>query len=354
VQTAFFIMNMNKFLPILFAFSLFVSCNNRKDVPDVSGINISLAVQRFDQDFFNIDTTEITQRLPALETKYPVLFPIFRESIVGVSDIEGLMDFYRRYKPVYDSTQKLYADFETIKTQVSRSFQFVKHYFPQYQLPSRLIPVVGPMNSIQDLARMGNGDYTPDFLGQDFIGISLQFYLGATFSLYHTEYFVSNVAPLFRSRRFSKEYIAADVMKLITEDLFPDKSKGKALVEQMIEKGKQWWMLDKFMPEMPDSVKTGYTQQQLEWCEENEGLMWSYLIRNEDLYSLNPVVLQTYLGESPFTAVFSQELSPGNIGQWIGWQIVKKFAANNPEMKPEDIMKSGPKIILEQAKYKPK
>ena len=38
------------------------------------------------------------------------------------------------------------------------------------------------------------------------------------------------------------------------------------LIEQMIEKGKQWWLMDKFLPETADSVKTGYTQKQLEWC----------------------------------------------------------------------------------------
>ena len=143
-------------------------------------------------------------------------------------------------------------------------------------------------------------------------------------------------------------------MKLITEDIFPDKSKGKPLVEQMIEKGKQWWMLDKFLPGEADSIKTGYTNQQLTWCRENEGLIWSYIIKNEDLYSITPATIQTYIGEAPFTQGFSQELSPGNIGQWIGWQIVKKYADNNPKLKPEEVMQSTPKKILEEAKYKPK
>jgi hypothetical protein len=230
----------------------------------------------------------------------------------------------------------------------------VKHYFPSYKLPATLTTVIGAMNSRQDMAQMGNGDYTPDFLGSDFLGISLQFYLGKDFSLYHHEYFIDNVAPLYLSRRFSKEYIIADVMKLVTEDIFPDRSKGKPLIEQMIERGKQWWLLDKFLPEVPVSIKTGYTQQQLKWCLENEGLMWSYIIKNEDLHTVNAATLQTYIGESPFTPVFSQELSPGNIGQWIGWQIVKKFAEKNPTMKPGEVMQTSAGKILEEAKYKPK
>jgi hypothetical protein len=162
------------------------------------------------------------------------------------------------------------------------------------------------------------------------------------------------VAPAYRSRRFSKEYVIGDVMKLITEDLFPDRSKGKPLVEQMIEKGKQWWMLDKFLPQTADSIKTGYTRQQLNWCKQNEGLMWSYLEKYEDLNTINPTTIQTYIGEAPFTQGFSQELSPGNIGQWIGWQIVKKFVDNNQPLKPEEVMKTDARKILEEAKYKPK
>jgi hypothetical protein len=182
----------------------------------------------------------------------------------------------------------------------------------------------------------------------------LQFYLGKNFSVYQDQFFIDNVAPLYRSRRFSKEYIIADAMQLVVDDLFPDKSSSLPLIEQMIEKGKQWWLLDKFLPTTPDTIKTGYTKQQSDWCHENEGLIWSYLVKNEDLYSLNPPVIQTYIGEGPFTQGFSQELSPGNLGKWIGWQIVKKFAAKNPDMKPQEVMQADAKKILEEANYKPK
>jgi hypothetical protein len=203
------------------------------------------------------------------------------------------------------------------------------------------------------LAKLGN-ELTPDFLGPDFLGISLQFYLGKDYSIYRDPFFIDNVAPQFRSRRFSKEYIVADAMKLIVDDLFPDKSAGKSLVDQMIEKGKQWWLLDKFLPEMADSLKTGYTQQQLDWCNKNEGLIWSTIVGNGDINSIDPVTIQTYIGEGPFTQGFPQTYSPGNIGQWIGWQIIKKFVENNPNIKPEEVMKTDSKKILETAKYKPK
>jgi len=108
------------------------------------------------------------------------------------------------------------------------------------------------------------------------------------------------------------------------------------------------------MPDTPDSIKTGYTQQQLDWCTANEGLVWSYIVKNENLYSINPGTIQTYIGEGPFTSVFSQEDSPGNIGVWIGREIVRKYASKNPGMKPGQIMQAPAAQIIEDAKYKPK
>ncbi len=345
---------MKKASLFLFLTILFAACKTKKDTPNISDIKVNLAIERFDEDFFSLDTADIEKGLSSLTIKYPDLLPVFLQNIVGVNDEEGVKAFYRLYKPVFDSTQKIYKNFDPIKAEIEQAFRYVKYYFPSYKTPAKLIPVVGPMNSLNDMAKMANGDLTPNFIGPDFVGISLQFYVGMNFSLYNDEYFINNVVPLYRSRRFSKEYIVADIMKLVTDDIFPDKSNTKPLIEQMIEKGKQWWLMDKFLPEAPDYIKTGYSKEQIEWCKENEGLIWTYIIKNENLHTVDPVTIQNYIGEAPFTQGFSQELSPGNIGPWIGWQIVKKYADMNSGMKPEEVMKALPKQILEEAKYKPK
>jgi hypothetical protein len=334
---------------------VFAACNNKSKAPDVSSIKIDLSVKRFDEDFFSMDTMAMGASLIKLQSKYPEFLPRFLQGIVGVNDPEGAKAYYHLYKPVFDSAQLLYRDFDPIKKQLEKAFQYVKYYFPSYSIPVVIIPIIGPMNSKEDFAQMENGEYTPNFIGRDFIGISLQFYLGKDFSFYSDQYFINNVAPMYRSRRFDKEYIAADVIKLIADDLFPDKSKTRPLIEQIIERGKQWWLVDKFLPNAPDSVKTGYTQHQLDWCNANEGQIWTDIVRNEkDLYTMSTIAIQTYIGEGPFTSVFSQEDSPGNIGPWIGRQIVRKFADKNSGMTIEQIMQASSKQILEEAKYKPK
>jgi hypothetical protein len=344
---------MKKIVVLLLFLVLFISCNNNTEAPDVSNVNVAVKLERFDQDFFAIDSNNVMPGLDKLNEKYPQLSTIFLANILGLEPanmVPGIKRFLHQSKPIYDSVNLVFKKPDWLEYELMKVLKFVKYYFPAYRLPQKVITVVGPIDA---LAQTASG-YTPDFLGSNFIGISLQFYLGKDFSLYKDPFFIENVVPEYRSRRFSKEYIIADVMQLIVDDLFPDNSKNKSLIDQMLDKGKQWWLVDKFLPETPDSIKTGYTKKQLDWCEENEGLIWSYLIKNENLNSLDPTTIQTYIGEGPFTQGFSQELSPGNIGQWIGWRIIQKFADKNPDMKPEDVMKADAKKILEEAKYKPK
>jgi hypothetical protein len=339
-------------LALLLTVSIFACNNDKKDIPDVSDIKVDIKLERFDRDFFAIDSNDVDPGLNKLYNKYPTLTGIFLQNVLGLdsaSTLQGVKNFITMSGNLHDTVNTVFKNTDDLEKDFKKGFQFVKYYFPKYKVPN-IVTIAGPVDA---MAQSDSGP-TPNFLGPDFLGISLQFYLGKKFSVYSDPFFIDNVAPEYRSRRFSKEYIVADAMQLIVNDIFPGKKGGKPLIEQMVEKGKRWYLLDKFLPTTADSVKTGYTQQQLNWCNENEGMIWGYIVKNEDLYSLTPSVIQTYIGEGPFTQGFSQELSPGNLGQWLGWQIIKKFVSKNPNMKPEEVMNTEAKKILDEAKYKPK
>ena len=340
--------NTTIFLLVLFL----LSCKNEKGIPDVSGIQAGVQVERFDQDFFALDTNNLGNGLTQLSQKYPEMTPLFLQYILGLDNenvLGGVKAFLRLSRPIRDTINTVFKSTADIQQDFQQAFKYVKYYFPDYGIP-KIITVAGPVDA---LAQSSSGP-TPNFLRPEFLGVSLQFYLGKNFSVYNDPNYIEAVAPTYRSRRFSKEYIVADAMQLVIDNIFPDSSSDKSLIVQMIEKGKRWWLLDKFMPKAPDYIKTGYTQEQLDWCNENEGLIWTYILKQNDLHSFNQATIQTYIGEGPFTQGFSQELSPGNIGQWIGRQIVKKFVSKNPNMSIEEVMRASTTEILDDAKYKPK
>jgi hypothetical protein len=338
---------MKKTIFVLLLTGFLFSCNNKKGIPDVSGIKVEIPIERFDKDFFSIDTNNIPAGLQKVWLAHPDFYTDFMQQVLEISGADSssntilaVREFLRGYSLVNAAIQDKYKNTDWLKKELEKDFQFVKYYFPKYKT-GKAVLFTGPF-------------YAPGVATTNFgLAIGLQQYAGKDFEPYQSPELLQ-LFPSYISHRFSKEYITANCMKAVVQDLFPDKSKSLPMIEQMIEKGKQWYLLDKFLPTTADSVKTGYTQQQLSWCNENEGLIWSYLVKNEDLNSLNPEVVQTYIGEAPFTQGFSQELSPGNIGQWIGWQIVKKFVSKNSSLKPEEVMNTPAREILDKAKYKPK
>ena len=332
-----------------FAFILMVlySCHNGKNIPDVSAIKVNIQLERFEKDFFAIDTNDISGGLIKIKQQYPGFYFDFMREILGVDGVDSSLStitathsFLQSYFPIYDSLILKYDKLDWLKTELENDLKFVKYYFPEYKI-GNVVTFIGPFDS------------PGTALTQNGFAIGLQQFAGKDFSVYQAPQMLE-MFPTYISRRFDAKYISVNCIKLVIDELFPDNSRGKALIEQMIEKGKQWYLLDKFLPNTADSLKTGYTGLQLEWCRNNEGLIWSTFLKNEDLNSIDPVSIQNYIGEAPFTQGFSQEASPGNLGQWIGWRIVQKFADKNPDMKPREVMQTEARKILEMAKYKPR
>ena len=108
------------------------------------------------------------------------------------------------------------------------------------------------------------------------------------------------------------------------------------------------------LPQVNDTAKIQYTQKQLEYCTQNEYNLWTYFVAQKLLYTTNHVEIMKYTGEGPFTSAISKECPP-RIAYWVGWQIVRQYMQNNPDVTLEQLMKQDDaQVILSQSKYKPK
>jgi hypothetical protein len=191
-----------------------------------------------------------------------------------------------------------------------------------------------------------------DALTRDGMATGLQLHLGSQFSFYHSS-MGQALYPNYISRRFSPEYIPVNCMKNIIDDIYPQQPGGRPLVEQMIEKGKRLYVLDKLMPHTPDTLKIGYGKKQLEGCYANEGRIWNFFVINSLLLNTDPSIQKNYIGEAPNTPELG-EGSPGSIGYFIGWQIVKKFMEKNDQLSLTQLLQTSSKKIFEESKYRPK
>jgi hypothetical protein len=349
--------NMKKVFTLFAFIYILSSCNNNSNHPDVSGIKADIQLKRFDEAFFKLDTNNLKQSLAQLQTEYPQFLPLFITNVLGLGPLNdtnelaftGTKQFLKLNKPVYDTSLIVHRNLNRLKEEITEAFQYVKYYYPSYQIP-QLITTIGPMDG---LAPMSNQTLTPNYIGENFLALSLQFYLGSSYSIYNDAGYASSVAPQYRSKRFSKEYMSADLMSLVIDDLYPDSSNRLPLIERFIEKGKRLELLQLFLPAKHDTILTGYTKAQLNWCKDNERSIFNFFAQQNLLYERDPALTQNFTGEGPFTQGMPEQ-SPGNIGAFLGWQIVKAYIKKKGTIKPDEWMKTPAKRIFEEAGYRPK
>ncbi|MFZ1529046.1 MAG: hypothetical protein WAT19_09865 [Ferruginibacter sp.] len=324
---------------------LFISCNNKK-APDVSNIKIDLKTERFDQDFFKIDSNQVAAQLDPVIAKYPSFGENFLTTILnmdprwqGDTAANYVKGFLNAYYPVYDTAQKVFKDFSPYEKEIKQGLQYVKHYFPNYKTPSKIITYIGPLDGYGDI------------LDTDALIIGLQHHLGKDYSMYKQEW-VRQTYPDYISNRFTPGHIAANSMKNIVLDMFPEKNEDKSLLIQMVEKGKRLYVLQQLLPQTDEYKLIGYTEKQLKDSYAHEASIWNLFVQNNFLQTLDYNIIKNYIGESPKTQELG-EASPGNIGSFAGWQIVKKYMDKNPDTKLDQLITLDAEQLFNAAKYKP-
>lgn len=341
-----------RIITVLCCLSLFIaSCSNSEKTPDVSNIKVELSTQRFEKEFFKLDSANMMAGLQNIQTRYPGFFDAYTEKILG---IEGngeapmaINSFLFSYRSLYDSAQLIFADFSKYESEIKKGLQFVKYYFPDYKLPSKIITFIGPLDASYKTSFGLQGD----ILTTDAIGIGLQLHMGKDFSFYKSEQGMQ-LYPSYISGRFEPGFIAVNAMRNVVDDLFPEKLDEKPLVQQMVEKGKRLYLLHKFLPATEEYKLIGYTADQLKQAMEHEKEIWNMFAQNGSLQSIDENIIKNYIGESPKTQELG-DASPGNIGAFAGWQIVKKYMQQNDKTTLQQLMAMDADALFQAAKYKP-
>ncbi len=114
------------------------------------------------------------------------------------------------------------------------------------------------------------------------------------------------------------------------------------------------YIMDAVLPNVPDSLKIGYFEGQLEWCKDQEFQIWENTIKVGLLYSTDHNAYLSFLNDGPFTKGFGvPDGAPPKLGVWLGWQIVRKYMDRKTKITLEQLMGKGADEILKESKYKP-
>ncbi|HSO85652.1 MAG TPA: DUF2268 domain-containing putative Zn-dependent protease [Draconibacterium sp.] len=330
------------FFSVLLLLSLF-SCKRNPLKVDISEIKTEIEVVRFDKELFDINSADTLKSLTELSNKYPEFFDLFTYKVIQIGGIGDSL-FMERMKYFLTDTMILnvkklvdteFSDFDKTENQLNKAFKYFQYHFPNKELPTVYAYFSGFNQSI--------------VTAENIIGISLDKYLGRDCRYYR----MLSSTPQYKILNMHKDKIVSDVAYAWGATEFESNNKTTTLLDNMIHQGKLMYFVDALLPEMHDSLKIGFTKQQLQWCKKNEAQMWSQLIEHKMLYSNKRMDIIRYINASPTTSGFPLE-SPGRTGVWIGWQIVRQYMKKYPETTLADIMQNcNYQQILNDSKYFP-
>ena len=311
----------------LVVFCLFIlSCDKKNKVESaVTAIPLEVKVERFDKVFFETPP----QDLEKVKKQFPFFFPPGNDNSIWLSKMQDPL-----WRELYTEVQQKYGDFEPIKQELETLFKHIKYYFPATKTP-KVITISSEM------------DYKNKTIYADsLVVISLELYLGKDHKFYQF--------PNYLKQNFEPRQIAPDVVSSFSARKIPPVL-DKDLLSQMIYSGKQLYLKDLLLPDYTDAEKMGYTPEQITWCQENESYMWRYFIEKEMLYSNDQKLISRFINPAPFSKFYLEidNESPGQVGAWIGWQMVRSYMNNN-EVPLVDLLKTNAKEIFMKSKYKPK
>ena len=292
-----------------------------------------LHICRYDQALFSLPQQNLAAELEGLKKDY-YFFIGDNPSVPQLAAYLNDPVNQRLYKEV----QEKYADLSALEKQFQEAFARIRYHFPEARLP-RIYTIIS-----------GLSYETPVIFVDSVLIVAIDMYMGSDYHFYKK---LGEALPKFIRKRLAEPYILPDCMKELSYAFIHSNNASSCILDDMLLEGKRWLFAELALPQIPDSLITGYTAAQSAWIDAYEYDVWSFLIEKNYLYSNDNLVSRKLVGEAPFTAYFGND-SPGCIGRWIGWQICRSWIANNPDRPLKELFEEkNPQQILKDSKYRP-
>ena len=320
--------------------------------PDVSAITADIAVKRFEQDLFGLDSLSLLTELAALEERNPDFTDVFFRYVLNIRTgeentknvqaeaafMQGFIEF-PALRNLYDTVQVTYPNLNDYKKELDNALRYFKYYFPEQPAPSSVTTFIAEYS----LAAF--------VYGQNELAVGLDLFLGADYPYAKFNPGNTNFSD-YLIRTYNQDHLTAKTLIPLVSDLTGDPP-GDRLLDFMLHNGKKLYIMEQLLPYTSDTVIMEVTPLQLQWLKNNEREMWAHFLKEELLYNSSWPDIRKLVEPSPNSPGMPPE-APGRSANWVGWQIVKTYMRRFPQTTlPELINLRDSQKLLDDSKYKP-
>ncbi len=333
---------LSKLLPAMLC--VFLSgCNSDPLDVDLKGIEVDLTVKRLDQDLFALNPADGQTDTEALKAEYGDFLVDYCEGMlrIGHPQDESFPNSVAQFitdesiRTLYDDAQFEYESTEDIEQELTDAFRYLKYHFPDSAVPGIVFNI-----SVLNYAIVTTGTT---------LAIGLDMFLGADYPVYPMVGFAE-----YRYANMKRGQIVPQALKGWLQSIFEAGAERSTLLDYMVFEGKLLYVLDALMRDAPDSVKIGFRPHAMDWCRSHEARIWAHLVDEELLYSTDHMAVNKWVNQAPFISGIPKQ-SPGRLGQWVGWQIVRAYMRENPETTLQQLMDNpDAQDILTRSGYRPR
>lgn len=336
-------MRINTFAALVLALFLLVGCNSDPLDIDLGESKVELSFKRLDQDLFALNPSAGETNTDALYAKYGQFLVDYCEGILQIGNPEGASFPYsvaqfitdENMKVLYDDTQTEYGNTSEIERDLTGAFNYFHYHFPDSTIPE----IVFMISALK----------YPVVATKNTLGVSLDMFLGADYPVYPMV-----GLPQYMYANMKSDQVVPQAMKGWIQSMYETEAERNTLLDYMIFEGKMLYVMDAVLRNDADSTKIGFTSESIDWCSSYETRVWAHLVDKELLYDTQYMSINKWINQAPFVAGIPKE-SPGRLGQWVGWQIVRKFMKENPKTTIQELMlNQDAQEILTKSKYKPR
>jgi len=298
----------------------------------------SVRIHRFDKELFQLIESRSTQSETRIAEVHSKMLTTLGKGVLNMQSPEmpgffdKLVNFYSEptLNGLYKDAINSYSTIDDFETELGNAFTLIKTQLPSIQIPMVYMHVSGLSQNI--------------LVGEQTLSISIDKYLGKEYPLYQ------NFFHDYQLRTMTKEQVVPDYIAGLIMSEYPFSGNENVLLERMIYEGKIKYIQSRVLPNIPAHKLLCYEEADWTWCKNNEGPLWKSIITRKHLYSPDQTTTNRYFLAMPST--FIADNAPGNIGTWIGWQIVEQYMKET-KTSIETLMNNNAQEILTKSKYKP-
>ncbi|GAB2949176.1 hypothetical protein GCM10027048_12720 [Hymenobacter coalescens] len=302
---------------------------------EVQAVKAPVQLQRLEKSFFQVrtaaDARQFMDQQPLFARyflqrgKYPA-DEVLQQTLVKLATNPGLQRLGRQADSTFQNTEQWQGELQ-------RFFQHVRYYFPNFQVPQAKTFVSGLSQDI--------------FVNDSLLVISTDFFVGPQAA------YRPNV-PNYILRRYRPEYVMPTVALAVSSKYNQKNVTNTTMLGEMIQNGKALYFAERMLPCADDSLLIGFPAKELKNVNFNEAKIWGHFLQKNLLYSTNTFQIQKYIGERPNVPEIDKTC-PGRVGQWVGWQIVRKYMAEHPDVTLAQLMANkDAQRILSDSRYRPR